>query len=92
MGRHPDYTDDWPVPARWPADCPECHQPWQPGTPIVRDGGRWVHHQCPPREDIEPGTPGEPYPRWFCRATWEHLNVPAVDLAADTPDTIRAAS
>ena len=42
--------------------------------------------------DIEPGTPGEPYPRWFCRATWEHHNVPAVDLAADTPDTIRAAS
>ena len=42
--------------------------------------------------DIEPGTAGEPYPRWFCRATWEHHNVPAVDLAADTPDTIRAAS
>ena len=51
MGRHPEYTDDWPIPARWPADCPECHQPWQPGTPIIRDGGRWVHHQCPPRED-----------------------------------------
>ena len=44
---------DWPVPARWPADCPECGQPWQAGTPIVRDGGRWVHHQCPPREDTE---------------------------------------
>ena len=51
MGRHTDYTADWPVPARWPADCPECHQPWQPGDAIVRDGGRWVHHQCPPRED-----------------------------------------
>ena len=51
MGRHTDYTADWPVPARWPADCPECHQPWQPGDAIVRDGGRWVHHQCPDRED-----------------------------------------
>ena len=51
MGRKPDYTEDWPVPARWPADCPECHQPWQAGDPIIRDGGRWVHHQCPPRED-----------------------------------------
>lgn len=36
MGRHTDYTADWPVPARWPADCPECHQPWQPGDAIVR--------------------------------------------------------
>ena len=51
MGRKPDYTEDWPIPARWPADCPECHQPWQPGDAIVRDGGRWVHHQCPDRED-----------------------------------------
>ena len=53
MGRHTDYHLDWPRPARWPADCPECHQPWQPGDAIVRDGGRWVHHQCPPREDTE---------------------------------------
>ena len=51
MGRHTDYHLDWPRPARWPADCPECGQPWQAGTPIVRDGGRWVHHQCPTRED-----------------------------------------
>ena len=51
MGRHTDYTADWPVPAGWPADCPECHQLWQAGDPIIRDGGRWVHHQCPPRED-----------------------------------------